>query len=73
MNLYSLTYDFAQGRHRARSLKIDHKHLKSLKNLVIRESFGSLGVVFEKKLALKNCKISGWQKCYCAHTFLVQF
>jgi len=27
------------------------------------EMFGSLGVIFEEKLALKNIKIFVWQKC----------
>ena len=39
--------------------RIDYKHLKSFFNLVIGGIFAS----FEEKLSLKNCKISGWQKC----------
>jgi len=32
------------------------KNLKSLWNIVIGEIFGSLGMIFKEKLALKNCK-----------------
>ena len=35
---------------------------KEIQKLIIGEMFGSLGVTFEKKLAFKNCKISGLQK-----------
>ena len=36
---------------------------RSLSNVVISEIFSSLGVIFKEKLAFKNCKISGGQKC----------
>ena len=33
------------------------------------EILDSLGVICEKKLAFKKCKISGWQKRSCADTY----
>jgi len=49
-----LTYDFTQRRHHARhELQTTNIFKKSLENLVIGEIFGSLGVIFEEKLAAK--------------------
>jgi len=52
---------------------LTYKHLKSLWNLVMFEMFGSLGVIFEEKLAFKRSKISGWQERQWAYSFFVKF
>ena len=36
--------------------------LKSLQNIEITKSFGSMGVISDEKLPFRNCKISAWQK-----------